>query len=429
MTDVLKVWLHDRVAGTLERRKGELVYVPVTDEDLTVAARGTDPWSPGLSRNWFDGLLPEGDRRASLAARFEVRTEDTFGLLAEIGWECAGAIAVLPPDRSPSTGTYEPLTDAQVGARLDELPSRAMDPDAAIRMSLGGAQEKLLLARRADAWALPLEGAPSTHILKPEPGHWPGLASAEGWALRVASAATDAAEAVVSDSLGSRPTLVVTRYDREQTGETIRRRHQEDLCQALGLPPGAKYATPPLKPRHPTLGKLAGILLDRAADPPAELVKLLEQVTVSVALANADAHAKNISLLHGAGGTVSLSPLYDVVPTVAFLPQQTHVGLPIAGKFKIVEIGKEHLVTEAVSWGIPERIARETVDRVTAALTAGVEAADEAFPAVLEAARDMAMAGIHRVSLERPGRHPNDHDRPSGRRPAPADVDEVILRS
>ena len=354
MTSTLAVWLSDRQVGTLEKTgSGDLVYTPGVDVPLTVAASGLATWSPQLTRNWFDGLLPEGDRRVRLAARFGLRSEDTFGLLAEIGWECAGAVAVLPDGRSPTSGRYEPIDDAGVAERLDALPSIDLDPDDAIRMSLGGAQDKLLLARIAQRWALPIDGAPSTHILKPEPDLWPGLAAAEAWALRVASAATPASAAVLSTELGARPVIVVTRYDRarserEHLGDRIVRIHQEDLCQALGLPVGIKYARPG-RAEDPSLARLARILVERAVDPPAELIRLLQQVAASVALRNADSRAKNLSLLHQ-GNAVRLAPLYDVAPTLAFVPRQTPLGLSIGGKFKLTEIGGEHLVAEATAW-------------------------------------------------------------------------------
>jgi serine/threonine-protein kinase HipA len=395
--------MSDRRVGTLEKTAaGDLVYSPGIDSPLTVAASGLATWSPQLTRNWFDGLLPEGDRRTRLAARFGLRSEDTFGLLGEIGWECAGAVAVLPEGRSPTSGRYEPIDDAGVAARLDALPSIDLDPDDAIRMSLGGAQDKLLLALIAQGWALPIDGAPSTHILKPEPDLWPGLAAAEAWALRVASAATYTSAAELSRELGARPVIVVTRYDRQHPDDRIVRIHQEDLCQALGLPVGLKYA----RPGHhedPSLARLARILVERAVDPPAELIRLLEQVTASVALRNADSHAKNLSILHQ-GNAVRLAPLYDVAPTIAFLPRQTTLGLSIGGKFKLTEIGAEHLVAEATSWGIPARDAAETVDAVAEAMSDAVAEANDLYPTIPKAARDLAIAGIFQIQQQRPGK-------------------------
>jgi serine/threonine-protein kinase HipA len=403
MTSTLAVWMSDRRVGTLERTAtGDLVYCPGIDSPLTVAASGLTTWSPQLTRNWFDGLLPEGDRRARLAARFGLRSDDTFGLLGEIGWECAGAVAVLPEGQSPTSGRYEPVDDSGVAQRLDALPSIDLDPDDAIRMSLGGAQDKLLLARIAEGWALPIDGAPSTHILKPEPDLWPGLAAAEAWALRVASAATYTSAAELSTELGARPVLVVTRYDRGHPGDRIVRIHQEDLCQALGLPVGLKYARPG-HPQDPSLARLARILVERAVDPPAELIRLLEQVAASVALRNADSHAKNLSILHQ-GNAVRLAPLYDVAPTIAFLPRQTTLGLSIGGKFKLTEIGAEHLVAEATSWGIPARDAAQTVDAVAAAMSKAVAEASDLYPSMPTSARDLAIAGIFQIQQQRPGK-------------------------
>ncbi len=403
MTAALAVWLEGRRIGTLDRvpRRG-FQYVPGVDERLTVAAAGMTAWSPELTRNWFDGLLPEGDRRARVARRFDVRPEDTFGLLAQIGWECAGAVAILPEGRSPDDGRYEAIDDTAVGQRLDDLPSRDLDDDDAMRMSLGGAQEKLLLARRDGSWALPIDGAPSTHILKPEPAIWPGLAVAEAWSLQVARAATHASEAAVAQDLGTRPVIVVTRYDREIRGDSILRRHQEDLCQALGLPPSAKYARHPARPDDPSFAHLARIIQERAANPPNELVRLLAQVTVTVALRNADAHAKNFSVLHD-GDAVSLSPMYDVSPTTAFLPTQTTLGLSVGGKFRMADVGTEQMVQEAVAWGVPSRVALDTVRQVASDLAAGVEQADESYPDLPSGPRDVAMAGIDQIQRPRPG--------------------------
>ena len=121
------------------------------------------------------------------------------------------------------------------------------------------------------------------------------------------------------------------------------------------------------------------MLFMRAEDPPAELSRLLEQLVVNVALGNADAHAKNHSLVHQ-GAAVTLSPLYDVVPTVAFLPEQRHAALAVDGKFRLDEITRAHVYAEARSWGIPEREARTTIDGAIERLEAGMAAADELYP-------------------------------------------------
>jgi serine/threonine-protein kinase HipA len=218
----------------------------------------------------------------------------------------------------------------------------------------------------------------------------------------VASAATPASEATLTADLGARPVIVVTRYDRQHSRDGIVRIHQEDLCQALGLPVGLKYARP-MHPEDPSLARLARILVERAVDPPAELIRLLQQVAASVALRNADSHAKNLSILHQ-GNAVRLTPLYDVAPTVAFVPRQTTLGLSIGGKFKLTEIGIEHLVAEAMSWGIPGRDATEAISAVAAAMSGAVEEADDLYPSMPASARELAIAGIFQIQQQRPGK-------------------------
>ncbi len=364
MADRLAVALNGATAGHLEpagRRSAR--FVPSPDgPTLTVATSGSEAWTADLTRAWFEGLLPEGDTRIRLASRFRVRPDDWFGLLAEIGWECAGAVSVVAESGAIPEPGYQPLTDQEVGERLDTLPGRPLDPDGALRVSLGGAQDKLVLARRGSGWSLPLGGAPSTHILKPQPPQWPGAVAAEAWALALARTVTEAAEAQAIPALGTRPVLVVTRFDRHvtATGE-IRRVHQEDLCQALGLPPDDKYHEPPFRPGKPSFARLAAILRTRGVDPVVEIEHLLARLVVTLAVGNADAHAKNWSLLHDGSGLVRLAPLYDVVPTLAFVPGQRFAGLPIAGRFRLSEIGVPQILAEASDWGVPDGVARRIV--------------------------------------------------------------------
>lgn len=376
----LAVWLADLQVGTLvkERQGGFRFDVQPGAAALTASREGArNPWARGFSRNWFDGLLPEGTQRTAAEGIHGVTGGDTFGLLAEIGWECAGAVAVLPEGRSPDSGRYESVITAEVWERLDALPRLVADVDLEVRLSLGGAQEKMLLYKGEDGWALPLDGAPSTHIFKPEPTRFPGLAIAEAWSLRAAGAATSSASARLDAANGHRPTLIVTRFDRVVETGAIRRIHQEDMCQVLGLPPASKYANS-TKINEPLLSRLAEVLL-RAADPTAELQRLLQQVTVNIALCNADAHAKNYSLVHDQG-TVTLSPLYDVSPTTAFIPTQRRASLPVGGKFPIDEITRAHLLAEGRSWGMPESVARTVITTTLDALETGMNIADVDYP-------------------------------------------------
>jgi serine/threonine-protein kinase HipA len=111
-----------------------------------------------------------------------------------------------------------------------------------------------------------------------------------------------------------------------------------------------------------------------------EVGRLLEQTTASVALLNTDAHAKNISVLRTGRRTVTLSPLYDVVPAAWFLPGQIQLALPVGGKRRIVEITRHHLLAEARAWGMPEPVARAVITDTLEALALGIADADRRYP-------------------------------------------------
>lgn len=398
----LAVWLGEEVVGHLVAPGHRSAVLRPTRPGIGLSIGAPDdgsPWQAEFTRSWFENVLPEEEPRARIAARFGLRAEDTWGLLERIGWECAGAVSVLPPGITPRSGSYEVQTDDEVVERLAELPARPYDRDAAVRTSLGGGQSKLLLACRSDHWEMPIDGAASTHILKPEPPYHPGLAVAEAWSLAVARAATPASEATILSREGAPPTIVVTRFDRLVTPSGwVARTHQEDFCQVLGLAPEIKYASHPVNPGLPSLARIAAALERRAADPPGQLIRLLEQTTVNIALGNTDAHAKNHSVFHGMDDDVSLTPVYDVAPTIAFIDQR-HAALPVAGKFVLADITREHLVREANAWGVPERIARASVARaLDALLDEGIADADAAFPEVDERIRAAAVAALRRLA-------------------------------
>ena len=61
-----------------------------------------DDFPPARTAPFFEGLLPEGGVREAIARRFHLSEEDGFGLLEALGAECAGAVAVLSPGRTPA---------------------------------------------------------------------------------------------------------------------------------------------------------------------------------------------------------------------------------------------------------------------------------------------------------------------------------------
>jgi len=95
----------------------------------------------------------------------------------------------------------------------------------------------------------------------------------------------------------------------------VTRIHQEDFCQALGLPARHKYQWPG---RGATGYNVAAIrsILDRTAKPAGERLKFFHITLFDILLGNVDSHAKNFALLHLPGGQIRTTPRYDVMPTM-----------------------------------------------------------------------------------------------------------------
>jgi serine/threonine-protein kinase HipA len=394
MADRLTAWLYGTPVADLARG-------PEFRIELTWRSEAVERWglgSPALSvglpigsptgprdmrgMDFFENVLPEGPTLARMASMAGVRPVDAYGILEAFGRDCAGAIMVVPngdePGTVPASG-YEPMTPEglrEVIGMLDVAPLAAA-PERGFRPSLAGFQRKALLGRAVDGtWQRPYGDAPSTWILKPDDPH--PMAANEATCLWLASACGLKVPQCELLNVGGLPVLAVKRYDRRDRadGQLPARIHQEDGCQATATPPGMKYG----EQGGPALRDLAALL--RNFGDPRDTTDLLRRTTFNMAIGNADAHAKNFSVLHDPGGRrIRVAPLYDVLSTIALeltdatgqtVQADTHLGQRVGGQADIRKVTAASLTDEAVSWGIRRRSAAavitETIDRLLAAI-------------------------------------------------------------
>lgn len=328
-----------------------------------------------LPHVFFDGLLPEGEIRKMIAYDFGLDDADVFGLLRELGRDCAGALIVLPEGEHPAAERKpEPISDDEVARRLRELRFHPLGVDRRVRVSLAGMQEKLLLARSEEGWGLPVEGAPSTHILKPAHPMLPLSIANEALCLRTARHLGMRVANVEIAEFSDVPALVIERYDRARTPDGVVRLHQEDFCQALGVAPEDKYE----ERGGPSLRACAELLRRWARSD--QLEHLLDALLFNVLVGNADAHAKNLSLLHSLDEQITLAPVYDVMTTVHYPGIDPVPGMYVNLIREIGQIGARDVVAEAVSWGLRQPIVEAHVDRRL----------KELEPAIFQAANELA---------------------------------------
>ena len=304
-----------------------------------------------------------------------MRQDDTYGLIRELGRDCAGAVVIQPADDpappQPTTATAEQLGTEEIDVLVRNLRSAPLGAGGRVRISLAGVQEKLLLTRMPDGtWGRPVDGTPSTHILKPEIAAYPQTVENEAFCMRIAKHLGLDVAAVDTTEIAKRKLLVVERYDRAVSADgSVERIHQEDFCQATGIPPETKYE----EDGGPSLRRVADILQSVAA--PGSLEKLLQAVTLNVLLGNGDAHAKNFSLLHHASGALTLTPLYDLMSTLHY--KDSRLAMYIDTVQRTDRVTSQRIANEAVGWGLSRERATATIvgllDRAPAAMTAARE--------------------------------------------------------
>ena len=384
MENELALWLSGDLVATVSRETSGKVRLRYSDAALSTFELGMPLLSIGLpladvsypnarTRAFLDGLLPEGEQRRVIAEQLDLSANDTFGLIRELGRDCAGAIVVQPRDEpapAPATTlTARPLTDEEITDQVVNLKNAPLGLSDHVRISLAGVQEKLLLTRRIDGtWGSPTDGTPSTHLLKPEIRAFPNTVANEAFCMRFARYLGVRTATIDTTEFGGRPLIVVERFDRLVAADgSVQRIHQEDFCQVFSRSPKDKY-------QHdggPSLRQIAGILRQYAD--PQSLIRLLEMVFVNVLVGNGDAHGKNFSVLHHRDGRIELAPLYDSHSTLYSVDSELSMYIDNVQKTRSVTYGR--LMNEAITWGIRPDVAARTLSELSERVPRAVETA------------------------------------------------------
>ncbi len=342
----LAVYLADKRIGTITPSR-DAQYVFAYTPEIVAAVRGEAVLSMSLpvraelfdevaSRPFFEGILPEGDIREQIAARLKLSRQNSFGLLAALGRDCAGAVVIMPEGRllGASRGSVLWLNADELVRLVEELPRSPLGVGVGKgrpRLSLAGVQHKAVLIRSpSGAWGTPTENAPSTHLLKPQypTSDFEDIVFNERFCMRVAECAglpvvrTDLAD------IGGLPVLVVERFDRSTDGVSTLRLHQEDLCQALGITPALKYQAE----SGPDLGLVCALLRERSVRGGADVLTVVRAALVNFVLGNSDAHGKNFAVLYAEEGP-RLAPLYDIVSVCVYDNVDRDMAMAIGDRF------------------------------------------------------------------------------------------------
>jgi serine/threonine-protein kinase HipA len=353
MTDTLVVLIEDVVAGVVTRLAGGRLRFDYEEEyrerpeatPLSVSMPSVVRSHPDRAVTpWLWGLLPDNQAVLSRWARdFHFSASSPFSLLSSpVGRDCAGAVrfaASEDVDRlldRPGSVTW--LTDDEVAERLRLLREDStawLGQGFTGQFSLAGAQAKTALLHQDGRWGVPSGSAATSHILKPAVAGFDDHDLNEHLCLDAARRAGLVVARTRVARFGEQSAIVVNRFDRRFVDGALVRVHQEDLCQALGVPPGRKYQNEGGPSPREIAALIRNVMSPRVADE--AIWRFFEALSWNWLIAGTDAHAKNYSLLL-AGAQVRLAPLYDVASALPYGndPRALRFAMKIGGDYRMV---------------------------------------------------------------------------------------------
>lgn len=235
--------------------------------------------------------------------------------------------------------------------------------DAGGRFSLAGAQPKIALHKLPDgSWGVPEDATPTTHILKPVAGTFRRVDVVEQMTMYAAAVLGNRIASSELVRIGDWDVLVSARYDRAVVNGKWRRLHQEDLCQALSVPPAKKYQ---YRDGGPGIADIAGLVrsLPLRTDRRSTGEAFYRALVFNVIAGCTDAHAKNYSLML-ARRSVRLAPLYDLLSYAAYWDGSALIdsAMSVGGEYRLSRISATKLEQAGAMFGIDRDEAAEIVD-------------------------------------------------------------------
>jgi serine/threonine-protein kinase HipA len=347
---------------------------------------------------WAANLLPESEQLRTLGQLLGMARSDVIGLLTAIGGDTAGALSFNQAGRASSVQWRPVGKPEKLESLIEDLPNKPfLVGEEGVSMSLAGVQSKIAVAiDDDDRICIPMNGSPSTHILKPDSPRLPGGVQNEAFCLTLAKRMGIPTPEVTTGQAGNRTYLLVKRYDRTDVGGRCRRLHQEDYCQALGRLPSAKYESNQTGAGGPTLKDMFDIT--RRYMSPIEIVRLLDMVILNVLACNSDAHAKNYSIMIRAANAF-LAPMYDIMCGEVWENVTKDFAQKIAGISRGDHLKRAHWQQFARECGLNPR---QVIDRVYVLAKSAIAEAESAasevatMPAGTHAVLDQARQAVQR---------------------------------
>lgn len=378
-----------------------------------------EPYDPEQTRRFFEGLLPEGFLRRTVAENNRTDHSDYLSLLEMLGSECLGAIQIKGAEYNQIEPEYRPLPPDLMFRLASEGATTSVDLVVEAHLSLTGASGKIgAYLDENGRWYLPVGSAPSTHIIKQSHIRYDHIVQNEQLALQTARLAgievpvssiietehwkhlrhsslkkggrLDRGEGEVSTEI---VLFATERYDRTLEGSVRTlsglpcplRLHQEDFGQALGIAPSNKYE----RPGEQHMKRMFDLLRRYSASPIEDQMKLWDIIVFHWLIGNTDGHIKNFSILYDKHlNSVRLAPAYDIVSTIVYDSHSSEMAFSIGGEIDWNKVDRSCFEAAASEIGLNRKIFMERFD----------ELENRFEPALAQAEEEMRDAGFGEAS-------------------------------
>ena len=367
---ILNVLLYGRKIGTLTYLGGEKTVFAFTEDYIN------DPDRPTLGLSFkdvhgdlitdhrsykiklmpiFSNLLPEGHLRKYLAEKADIHPEREFFLIWVLGRDLPGAVTIEPADGE----AWPPVDD------LDPIEQAKVHEDI-LRFSLAGVQLKFsAISDATGGLTIPASGTGGDWIVKLPSQEYGGVPENEFSMMtlaRMVGINVPAIDLVDVSSIGNLPAgidklgthaFIIQRFDRADDNVSI---HIEDFAQVYGVFAEDKY-------KKASSANIASVIAAETDGQDTE--EFIRRLTFNTLIGNGDMHLKNWSLIYPDGRNARLSPAYDFVSTIPYIPGDS-AALNYSRTKDFTEFTWDELEHLSAKAALPTKLvlatARETVD-------------------------------------------------------------------
>jgi serine/threonine-protein kinase HipA len=285
------------------------------------------------TKSFFENLLPEGEIKNLLESHGKSSIKSEFGFLQEFGGDCAGAFKIFP-EKIKAPKTTKPKKELKLDTIYKYLNEKKSLTDVILnkeggKFSLAGAQDKFAVIFEKKKIYLPLDGSPTTHIIKPHVRFFYSTHDTpfnEYLCMKLAEA-VGLNVPTVDIIEGEHPLFMVERFDRIKTKAGISRIHQQDFCQAQGITSLKKYESD----GGPTFADNYNLVKTHSSAPIPDLNQLLKWLLFNLIIGNNDSHSKNLAFLQTDDG-IRLAPFYDLLSTSIYKEIGQNFAFRIGGQ-------------------------------------------------------------------------------------------------